>query len=261
MLDEELQGLEKKRHTKARDRTAARSRLETETMSKAWCRSRREQQPRDFLYSLRKPGSNLPVYEKRSDKMAEIARTYHEGLQDAGEVLDPQMRNEEMDDVLGCIQTTIPIVEKVKLAYIIDQEEVRQAIKDLPDGKAAGTDGLPHEFWKKLVEQHNDVCNSPLLTNTCTASRVNILRHPSLECMTFRIVFNEWTSLGSYHFITQLSSRSHHPQQTNVTNKPLASTPTHLHATDRDGFLYLSSSRNLGYSSGVLRYKLLWRRR
>ena len=39
ILDEEIHTLERKRHTKVRDRTAVRHRLEAETMGKAWCRS------------------------------------------------------------------------------------------------------------------------------------------------------------------------------------------------------------------------------
>ena len=155
ILDEELQSLEKLRHAKARDRTAARNRLEAETMGKAWCRSGKDQKPRDLLYSLKRPGSNPPEYEKRSDKMAEIARDYHEKLQDSGEEVS-QRRDEEIDNVLACIQINIPEGEKEKLARKIEPEEVRKAIKDLPDGKAAGIDGLPHEFWKKLIDQHDN---------------------------------------------------------------------------------------------------------
>ena len=156
VLDEEIQKLEKLRHTKARDRTAARNRLEAETMGRAWCRSGKEQKPRDLLYALKIPNTEPPAYEKRSDRMAEIARDYHDSLQEADEAADQHTRNAAMDDVLQCVNVTIADDEKRELAELIKPEEVRKAIKDLPDGKAAGTDGLPHELWKKLTEQHID---------------------------------------------------------------------------------------------------------
>jgi hypothetical protein len=156
ILDKEIQGLEKRRHTKARDRAAATNCLEGETMCRSWCRSGKLQEPRDLFYSLKKPGSNPPEYEKRSDKMAEIARDYHENLQGVGDMVDQRRRDKEIDDVLEYVQTSIPADEQGKLTRMVDREEVRTAIKDLPDGKAAGTDGLPHEFWKRLMNQHDE---------------------------------------------------------------------------------------------------------
>ena len=163
ILDEEIHTLERKRHTKVRDRTAVRHRLEAETMGKAWCRSGKEQKPRDLLYALRIPNTEPPVYEKWSDRMAEIAREYHNSLQEADDATSQCDRDEAIDDVLQCVDVTIPDAEKNKLTELIKPEEVRKAIKDLPDGKAAGVDGLPHELWKKLAEQYVDdvACERP----------------------------------------------------------------------------------------------------
>ena len=156
MLDEEIRNLEKQRHTKVRDRAAMRNHLEAETMSKTWCRSGKVQITRDLFYSLKKPGSDTPEYEEHSDRMAEIARNYQEGLQDMESVVDQQRRDREMDDVLDCIQASVPESEREKMAGMTGQEEIRKAIKDLPDGKAAGMDGLPHELWRVLVDQHSE---------------------------------------------------------------------------------------------------------
>lgn len=163
ILDEEIQKLEKLRHTKARDRTAARNRLEAETMGKTWCRSGKEQKPRDLLYTLKVPNTDPPVYEKRSDRMAEIARDYHSSLQEVGEATDQHERYEDISNVLHCVDARISDEEKSKLAKLVRAEEVRKAIRDLPDGKAAGVDGLPHELWKKLAEQcaNDEKCDRP----------------------------------------------------------------------------------------------------
>jgi len=156
ILDEEIQSLEKQRHTKARDKTAAKNRLEGETMGKTWCRSGKAHKPQDLLYSLKTPLTEPPTYEKRSDKMAKIARDYHNALQKSEDVINQDKRDEEMDSVLEHIHTAVPENEKQKLSECLNTEEIKQAIRDLPDGKAAGTDGLPHELWKKLAEQHDD---------------------------------------------------------------------------------------------------------
>jgi len=125
-------------------------------MSKTWCRSGKEQKPQDLLYSLRTPHTEPPIYEKHSDKMAKIARDYHEALQETENVVDQTKRDEEMENVLKYIHTAIPADKKQKLGESLKEEEIAQAFKDIPEGKAPGVDGLPHELWKKLVEQHED---------------------------------------------------------------------------------------------------------
>ena len=73
------------------------------------------------------------MYEKRSDKMAEIARNYHEGLQKDEEATDRETRENDIEEVLESVKVTIPIAENKKLAENVTSGEVRQAIRDLPD--------------------------------------------------------------------------------------------------------------------------------
>ncbi|KAG2037390.1 hypothetical protein BDR03DRAFT_957582 [Suillus americanus] len=51
--------------------------------SKVWSRIGKTPKPRDTIIELKTLDSplNAPVYESRSDKMAELARDYHESLQ------------------------------------------------------------------------------------------------------------------------------------------------------------------------------------
>ena len=79
---------------------------------------------RDFFYSLRQPRTTPPIYEKRSDRMAEIARSYHEELQKDNGTTDQERRQEEINDVLENINVTIPDCEKSKLEVNISPEEV-----------------------------------------------------------------------------------------------------------------------------------------
>ncbi|KAJ7916458.1 hypothetical protein B0H13DRAFT_1871221 [Mycena leptocephala] len=84
-IQEKLDATERIRFQKIRDNTAARNRLDGEsTATKHWTSSNKDKKPRDTTFSLQVPGSDPPVYEKRSDKMAELAKTYHENLQSEG---------------------------------------------------------------------------------------------------------------------------------------------------------------------------------
>lgn len=112
----------------------------------------KERQPRDTITALKKLDSDPPEYEKWSSAMAEIARDYHNGLQQEG-VNHNDNANDQTRDVLDNITQKVSPNEKRKLAENIKQTEVRQAIKDLPNGKAPGIDGVPHELWKALSDK------------------------------------------------------------------------------------------------------------
>jgi len=43
---------------------------------------------------------------------------------------------------------------KAKLASEITQDEIMNAIYALPNGKSPGLDGVPHEFWKTLLDRY-----------------------------------------------------------------------------------------------------------
>ena len=38
---------------------------------------------------------------------------------------------------------------------LIDSEEVMESIRTLPNGTAAGMDGIPYELWKELIKIQN----------------------------------------------------------------------------------------------------------
>lgn len=84
--------------------------------------------------------------------MAEIARDYHNSLQQEG-INQHIDADGQVKDVLDNVTKKVTPNEKTKLAENIKQEEVRQAIKDLPNRKAPGIDGIPHELWKALSEK------------------------------------------------------------------------------------------------------------
>ncbi|KAF5378764.1 hypothetical protein D9615_006956 [Tricholomella constricta] len=159
ILEEELKQLESLRHTKTRDNLAAKCRIENETMSKHWIQMNKEKTPRDTIAALQIPQSNPPTYTRRSSEMAETARQYHHDLQQEG--LAPNDNTErETAQILGNLKAKLTEAEHTKMGDITGKDEIRKAIKDLPNGKAPGMDGIPHELWKAMLDTHDrDVKN------------------------------------------------------------------------------------------------------
>ena len=155
-IEERIKQLELIRHTKIRDNLATRGRLESETLSKSWINANKEGRPRDTIQALRLPP--LPTaplrYTRRSSEMANLASTYHQNLQDDN--LAHDITEHEYEDILSHLSPRISPQHKNKLATYITQNEIQQALKDLPDGKAAGIDGIPHELWKTLAARYEN---------------------------------------------------------------------------------------------------------
>ena len=81
--------------------------------------------------------------------MAELARNYYETLQQK-DLSPPNARDEAIENVLSKVNVSLPEDEKERLDQKITLEEVCSTLKNLPNGKATGLDGLPYEFWKWL---------------------------------------------------------------------------------------------------------------
>ena len=150
-VEEKIKTLEAQRHMKIRDNLAAKCRLENETLSKSWINANKERSPRDTIKALRLPESPVdrPSYTTRTSEMADLAKNYHENLQTEG--LSNDVSEEDFEEILSFLEPTLSQQDKNKLATFLTQSEIKQALKDLPDGKAAGIDGIPHELWKTLL--------------------------------------------------------------------------------------------------------------
>ena len=101
-------------------------------------------------------GTEPPIYTHRSDEMAEIGRKYHHELQTHGIESSPDEYEETVKDVLGSIKTSLTENDRTEMSQNITQNEIHKAIQDLPEGKAPGLDGIPHELWKKLAQDFKD---------------------------------------------------------------------------------------------------------
>ena len=154
LITERINALEKKRRDEARLLSSARNRLEGETMSKHWVRSAREAAPRDTIRALRNPLGDQTRQETRSDKMAEIAKEYHEQLlaidRNPGE--EPDERR--LTKVLENVNAKLSPEGISTLRGDINEEEIAVAIMSTANDKVAGLDGVPVELWKLLHQQY-----------------------------------------------------------------------------------------------------------
>ena len=151
-LREKINTLRQTLHDSTRDRTHLKIRIESESpTSGLWAKSGKEKNARDAiteLQTLDSPPDN-PQYINRSSDMAGLAWNYYENLQQK-DLHPSDTRQEAIDNVLSKINISLPEDEKEKLDQKISLEEVISTLKDLPNGKATGLDGLPYEFWKWL---------------------------------------------------------------------------------------------------------------
>ena len=153
-IKEKIHQLESLRHTKIQDNLAAKSRLENETIGKFWIQMNKEKAPQDTIQMLHIPESppDDPKYTRKSSEMANLAKSHHENLQKndlAGDLME-----DDFQDVLDHLEPRLDAREKNDLAKYLKEEEISQALRDLPDGKAPGIDGIPHELWKALRNLH-----------------------------------------------------------------------------------------------------------
>ncbi|KAF8128324.1 hypothetical protein K438DRAFT_1645470, partial [Mycena galopus ATCC 62051] len=152
-VQEKIDATERIRFQKIRDNTAARNRLDGEsTTTSYWTSSNKSRKPRDPTFSLQIPGSDPPLYETRSDKMAELARNFHEGLQSEG-IAPPEEQEEATRESLKNVKK-LSQQHKAKLSQYLTREDVARVIRQLPNGKAPGIDGLIHELWKTINEKY-----------------------------------------------------------------------------------------------------------
>lgn len=154
-IQEQLNELEIQHHNNNRDHLATKICLESESAaSKFWAKSGREQKPRDTIVELRDLNSvtDNPTHECRSDKMAELAKTYYDTLQYI-DLAPEDEREESLKSVLDTITTKLNPADKLELESHLTEANIDEVLHLLPNGKTPGTDGVPYEFWKWVNEK------------------------------------------------------------------------------------------------------------
>ncbi|KAJ7579540.1 hypothetical protein C8J56DRAFT_733544, partial [Mycena floridula] len=83
--------------------------------------------------------------------MAEQLRDYHESLQNDGVNEDnTESCEDDINTVLEQINVRLQNNQRDKVAEPVSEEEVNTLLDRLANGKAAGIDGIPYEFWRAL---------------------------------------------------------------------------------------------------------------
>lgn len=151
-MQEKLTHLAEKRHRKTRIDINLKNKLESETISKYWTSINKEKKPRDMIYALRKSEdpnhnpNNTTKYEKNSQRMAEMARNYHENLQFLETEHKADQREQKIKDALTNIDTEPNNNQLTTLANDISEVEVIDALKLSKNGSAADLDGSIYEL-------------------------------------------------------------------------------------------------------------------
>ena len=142
-----------------------------ERLGGIWSDLNKVKKPRDIILRLARPDVDPPQYETISRKMANLARQYHNTLQDNGlssrDAPDlstderenpPQTSEDELREVLSAI----PDAQKFNcerfpdLSIGITSDYVRRALKLAKNNLATGLDGCPYELWKRLDGLHHE---------------------------------------------------------------------------------------------------------
>jgi hypothetical protein len=154
-LANELAHLEKTRARDHKDETRSTLAHQGEVLGGAWSAINKERKPRDILYRLKVPNSEPPVYERNTDRMAELARSYHDNLQSEG--LSHPGESPEYTRPLHLALKEIPASQKLQdpgndaTDWEISPEQVKEAVHIAKKGSATGIDGCPYELWKTLA--------------------------------------------------------------------------------------------------------------
>ena len=171
------------RYQKTRDNLNARRWVYRETITKPWMNENKDKKPRDPIKMLKVPGSNPPQYQRGSKEILDIARKHHVDLQNQNLPADEEEHKTQMTDILLSLPRQIPDDEKMKLSTEINQEEISSVIHAMLNGKSPGLDGVPHEFWKTLLDRYmTTVAND-------TAPKFDVLK-------TLKVLFNDIETFG-----------------------------------------------------------------
>ena len=151
-LTEKLQGLEQQRHQATRNSIKIKSYLYGETISKYWTGLNKKQTSKLLIHRLIKPGSDSlnPEYEKSSQKMANLARDYHEQLQQDNAELDEIEREQALRTALEIIDIRVAEADEANLARKLSNTDTQDALQLSASGKAPGINGITYEVWKFL---------------------------------------------------------------------------------------------------------------
>jgi hypothetical protein len=162
LLENKINEFTRDKAQQKKDLSDARYDMEGETLtSRYWTKSAQDYHPRSTIYEFRKDNvqGDVPAYEIRPKKMAEMARDYHEKTQDMDQP-DEYSRILATSIVLDDCNKYLTENQHAKLDEKLNIEDINTALKMSKNGSAPGLDGLPYEFYSWLQIRFEDDKNA-----------------------------------------------------------------------------------------------------
>jgi len=151
-LINELDHLERVKAKNQRNKMRANLAIQEERLGGRWSALCKEKKPCNMILRLKVLNANPTQYKRCTKRMAELARSHHESIQnnDVDQNVEEWMR--AIDEALRAILESqcLPEPERSPLNWKAAEDHIRQALDLLKDRTAAGLDGCPNKLWKKI---------------------------------------------------------------------------------------------------------------
>ena len=137
------------RYKHFQDIAKANWRLQGELVNKHWCQSGKEKKGRDTIMEMRRVDSSPPNYTTNSTEMSKEMAKHHINVQKLDTDTPKNIRQEETTNLLKDMPK-INELDANTLAKELEYSEIEMAIKESPNDKAPGLNGIPTELYKTL---------------------------------------------------------------------------------------------------------------
>ncbi|KAJ7206818.1 hypothetical protein GGX14DRAFT_396747 [Mycena pura] len=136
--------------------TRVRAHTDHDMITSHTMRLRKDKKPRDTITYLKRTDVSPEIGSKKSCKMAELARDYHNALQSDGLDVNTSKRQPAEEEVLQNIDSHAANINISALESKVTTDDVERALREAKPGKA-GLNGIPTEFWTCLANIHQEV--------------------------------------------------------------------------------------------------------
>ncbi|OJT14554.1 Transposon TX1 uncharacterized 149 kDa protein [Trametes pubescens] len=170
-LTEQLRQKKEKRIKQKQKKMRARHRVLGERPTKYWTALHRERAPRELIPSFEKEGERTRegerVYERNTEKMAEMAREHYDNVQkDGPDCTTGDRRRQDIETALASLTAKLTREQADDLGNRIEWDDVELALRFAKAGTAPGIDGIQYEVWKtmhaRFVEDSRHPGRNPL---------------------------------------------------------------------------------------------------
>ena len=154
LISNEIQLIQSATFNNSQDSMRANKHLYSEMINKFWCTNGKEKKNHDTIMELCLLESSPMEYSENSSTMANEMASYHHNLQ----CPDPNTNNLDQTTAITSLLANMPHLPKhlrCALSEKITYSKVETALKNSPNNKAAGVNGIPTNLLKELHKLHN----------------------------------------------------------------------------------------------------------